>query len=100
MSGVFILDLTYINPGRVDAVRNDHMAWIKQQFEAGAFLASGRKTSGDGGVIIAAGDDRAKVEALAATDPFATENVAEYRITGFQATTTAAALDAYREQAG
>lgn len=99
MSGVFILDLTYIDPGRVDATRAQHMTWIRQQFDAGAFVASGRKTSGDGGIIIAVGDDRAAIEALAATDPFVTENVAEYRITGFLATTTAPALKDYRDQA-
>lgn len=100
MSGVFILDLKYTDPERVDEVRGDHMRWIKQQFEAGAFLASGPKVPRDGGVIIALGDDRAAVEALVATDPFATQDVAEYRITEFQATTTAPVLEAYRAQAG
>lgn len=97
---MFILELTYIRPERVDATRDDHMTWIRQRFEAGAFLASGRKTDGDGGVIIAVGDDQAEVEALAATDPFVTGGVAEYRITGFRATTTAPALETYRQQAG
>ncbi|MCL2583363.1 MAG: YciI family protein [Streptosporangiales bacterium] len=97
---MFILDLTYTNPDRADGVRADHMTWIKQQFDAGAFIASGRKVSGDGGVIIAAGGTRAEVEALAATDPFVTRDVAAYRITEFLATTTAPALEDYRQQAG
>jgi uncharacterized protein YciI len=52
----------------------------------------------DGGVIIAVADSRADIEALAVTDPFLTENAAEYRITEFLATTTAPPLAAYRHQ--
>ena len=95
---MFILELTYTNPERVDDVVGDHMAWIKTQFSAGRFLASGRKVPRDGGVIIAVGDSRADIEALAATDPFVTQDVAVYRITEFLATTTAAALESYRQQ--
>lgn len=100
MSRVFILELTYTNPDRADAVRGDHMTWIKQQFDAGTFIASGQKVPRDGGVIIAVGDSRPDVETLAATDPFITQDVAEYRITEFRATTTAPGLEAYRQQAG
>ncbi|MFF2650330.1 YciI family protein [Streptomyces sp. NPDC058045] len=96
---MFVLELTYTRPlEAVDAVLDEHVAWLKAQFEKGIFLASGRKTPRDGGVILAVGADRAAMEALAATDPFSLAGVCEYRITEFTAHTTAPALAGYREQ--
>jgi uncharacterized protein YciI len=96
---VFILELTFIAPlERVDAVAGDHMAWLKKQYEAGLFIASGRKEPRDGGVIVAVGGSRADFERLVATDPFSVSGVAEYRIVEFLATTTAPPLAVYREE--
>ncbi|MFC4062018.1 YciI family protein [Planomonospora corallina] len=96
---MFILELTYTAPlERVDAVLADHVTWLDEQYEAGVFIASGRKVPRDGGVIVAVGEDRAAVEALVATDPFSVEKVADYRITEFLATRTAAPLASYRQQ--
>jgi uncharacterized protein YciI len=96
---MFILELTYTAPvEQVDAALADHVTWLDRQYEAGVFLASGRKVPRDGGVIVAVGEDRAAIEALAATDPLVTEKVAEYRITEFLATKTAPALAPHRQQ--
>ena len=96
---MFILELTYIAPAeRVDAVLADHVAWLDKQYEAGVFIASGRKVPRDGGVIVAVGEDRAAIEAIVATDPFAVEKVADYRIIEFLATKTAPGLSPYRQQ--
>ncbi|MEU6405939.1 YciI family protein [Streptomyces sp. NPDC046985] len=96
---MFILELTYIAAAeRVDALLADHVAWLDEQYAAGVFIASGRKVPRDGGVIIAVGEDRAAVEAVAATDPFSVEKAAEYRITEFVATKTAPRLAPYRQQ--
>lgn len=96
---MFILELTYIAPAeRVDAVLADHVAWLDKQYEAGVFLASGRKVPRDGGVIVAVGEDRAALEAVVATDPFAVEKVADYRIVEFVATKTAPSLSPHRQQ--
>ena len=96
---MFVLELTYTAPeSRVDAVLAEHVAWLDRQYAAGVFLASGRKVPRDGGIILAVAPDRAAVEAVAATDPFATEGVATYRVIEFQATKTAPELEAYREQ--
>ncbi|MEU8590892.1 YciI family protein [Streptomyces sp. NPDC048664] len=95
---MFILELTYIAPlERVDAALADHVAWLEEQYEAGVFIASGRKVPRDGGVIVAVGEDRAAVEALAAGDPFVREKVADYRIVEFVATKTAPGLAAFRQ---
>ncbi len=93
-----MLELTYIaSMERVDAVLSDHVAWLDAHYAGGVFLASGRKDPRDGGVIIALGDDRTKMEEIAESDPFTVAGVAEYTITKFVATKTAAPLDQYRE---
>lgn len=58
----------------------------------------GRKVPRDGGVILAAGMDRAAVERIVSEDPFTRAGVCEYRITEFVATTTAPAMEQYRER--
>ncbi|MFI0226708.1 YciI family protein [Streptomyces lydicus] len=96
---MFVLELTYAAPlDRVDAVLQDHVEWLQKEYAAGHFIAAGRKVPRDGGVILAAGVDRTTVERIVAEDPFTVAGVCTYRITEFVATTTAPALEAYREQ--
>ncbi|HET7659570.1 MAG TPA: YciI family protein [Oryzihumus sp.] len=95
---MFILELTYTAPlDRIDALLEEHVAWLDRGYAEGVFVASGRKNPRDGGIIIAVGVDRRAVEARAATDPFAVEGVAEYRVVEFVPTKTAAGLEGYRE---
>ncbi|TVL93462.1 YciI family protein [Streptomyces sp. SAJ15] len=95
---MFVLELTYTAPmDRVDALLDDHVAWLEEQYAAGTFVASGRKVPRDGGVILAVADDRATIERIAATDPFTVAEVCAYRITEFVATKTAPALTEYRQ---
>ncbi|GHB45209.1 hypothetical protein GCM10010331_35700 [Streptomyces xanthochromogenes] len=96
---MFILELTYTAPlDRVDALLADHVGWLDAQYEAGTFIASGRKEPRDGGVILAVGDDRAAIEQLAATDPFLVNELCTYRITEFRATKVAPQLAGFQEQ--
>ncbi|MGW7364731.1 YciI family protein [Streptomyces sp. NPDC054841] len=96
---MFVMELTYIAPvERVDELHGAHIVWLNAQYEAGVFIASGRKNPRDGGVILAVGADRARIEEIAATDPFTTGGVCEYRITEFIATKTAPGLEPYRQQ--
>ncbi|WP_406221351.1 YciI family protein [Streptomyces decoyicus] len=96
---MFVLELTYTAPlERVDAALPEHVEWLQKEYAAGHFIAAGRKVPRDGGVILAAGTDRATVERTVAEDPFSVAGVCEYRITEFVATTTAPALEQYREQ--
>jgi uncharacterized protein YciI len=95
---MFVLELTYTAPfDLVDELRDEHMAWVKAQYDAGIFVASGRKEPRDGGVIIALGNDRSAMEDLTSSDPFTIADVCEYRITEFLATTVASGLELYRE---
>ncbi len=96
---MFVLELTYTAPvERADALMDAHIAWLDEQYAAGVFLASGRKNPRDGGVILAAGVDRAAIERIAAADPFSSEGVCTYRITEFYASKTVEGLAGYREQ--
>jgi uncharacterized protein YciI len=95
---MFVLELTYTAPlEAVDAVLEQHVVWLDEQYRQGVFLASGRKNPRDGGVIIAVAGDRARIEEITAQDPFVTAGVCAYRVTEFTATKTAPALEPYRE---
>ncbi|WP_354637813.1 YciI family protein [Kitasatospora camelliae] len=96
---MFILELTYTAPlDRIDALLAEHVAWLQEHYAAGVFVASGRKVPRDGGVIVAVGGGRERIEGIVAGDPFVLAGVAAYRVTEFLATTTAPALEAYRQQ--
>jgi len=83
---MFILELTYTaDLAQIDASMTAHMRWLNAQYAAGRFLVSGRKVPRDGGIIVATGDDRAEVEALAAQDPFVAQGLATVRVIEFRA---------------
>ncbi|AIV32932.1 YciI family protein [Streptomyces sp. R1] len=95
---MFVLELSYTAPlEAVDAVLEEHVAWLDGLYEEGVFLASGRKEPRDGGVILAVAGDRARIEEITAGDPFVRAGVCAYRVTEFVATKTAPALERYRE---
>jgi uncharacterized protein YciI len=91
---VFVLLLTYVRPlPEVDALMPDHVAWLKEHYDAGRFLVSGRQIPRTGGVILARGDDRAEIEALASGDPFVRGGVATVDVVQFRASQIASGLD-------
>jgi uncharacterized protein YciI len=91
---VFVLLLTYVRPlAEVDALMREHMAWLNEHYAAGRFLVSGRRIPRTGGVIVARGDDRAEIEALAGGDPFVAGGVATCEVIQFRASQRAAALE-------
>ncbi|TCR91589.1 YciI family protein [Rhizobium sp. BK376] len=88
-----ILALTYVKPNEeADKHMEPHMAWVKEGYAEGWFLASGRKVPRTGGVILAVGD-RAEIEAYVAADPFTIHGIAEYEITEVAVTTVVDGLD-------
>ncbi|WP_426238990.1 YciI family protein [Pararhizobium sp. DWP1-1-3] len=91
---MFILSLTYTAElSEVDRHIAPHMDWVKDGYDTGVFLASGRKNPRTGGVIFARGT-RAEIEALVAADPFTIHAVADYDITEVAVTRTAPGLEA------
>jgi uncharacterized protein YciI len=90
---MFILSLTYVKPNEeADKQMEPHMAWVKEGYAKGWFLASGRKVPRTGGVIFAIGD-RAEIEAYVAADPFTVHGIAQYEITEIAVTTVVDGLD-------
>lgn len=84
---MIILSLTYkADIAQADVHMQPHMEWVRQGYERGWFLASGRKVPRTGGVIIAKGD-RAEIEAFVALDPFVIHGIADYDITEVAMTT-------------
>ena len=87
---MFILLLSYIKPiEEVDGLMREHVAWLRRHFDAGRFVVSGRRIPRTGGVIVARGDDRDEIEAIAACDPFVTGGVATCEVIQFRASQTA-----------
>jgi uncharacterized protein YciI len=86
---MFVLLLTYTKPlDEVDALMRPHMKWLNAQYAAGRFVVSGRQIPRTGGVIVARGDDRDEIEALAASDPFVRGGVATVEVIQFRASQT------------
>lgn len=95
---MFIVSLNYIKPlSEIEAHLPAHIEYLERHYAEGRFLLSGRKEPRTGGIILMRADSRAQVEAVVAEDPFYRARVAEYEITQFFPTKTAADLAAYRE---
>ena len=98
MTRLFVLDVHYVaDLAEIDALLEPHRDYLARHYDAGVFLASGRKEPRTGGVILATGD-RESIEALVATDPFTVHGVATYEITEFLPTMTAPVLEGLRHR--
>lgn len=96
---MFVIELIYkADLAQIDAHMKAHMAFLRQHYAAGTFLVSGRKVPRDGGIILAAGDDRAALEAIIGADPFVSQGLAEYRIIEFRASQLAPDMPARLKQ--
>lgn len=95
---MFIISLTYIKSlEAVDALLEEHITYLKEQYTLGNFLASGRKVPRTGGVILARAASCEEIEAIVTLDPFHRHGVAEYEITEFSPTMTIEELEFLRE---
>jgi uncharacterized protein YciI len=82
---MFIIELLYkVELRQIDANMRPHMAFLKEHYAAGRFLASGRKVPRDGGIILALGESKEAVEAIVKQDPFVARGLADYRIIEFR----------------
>jgi uncharacterized protein YciI len=83
---MFVIELTYKAAlADIDASMRAHMKFLKKYYAAGNFLVSGRKIPRDGGIILAVGDSRQQIEAIAREDPFYERGLAEIRVLEFRA---------------
>lgn len=91
---MYVINLSYIaSLERVDDVLDAHRAFLTTQFEAGVFVAAGPKVPRDGGIILAVGVEREKLDEILASDPFAVQQIARYEVTEFKATRLAPGLN-------
>ena len=83
---MFVIELIYkADLTKIDAHMKAHVAFLKKYYAAGHFLVSGRKIPRDGGIILAVGENREQIEAIASEDPFCRHGLAEVRIIEFRA---------------
>ena len=94
---MFIATLTYLKPlEEIDALMDDHVAWLKRHYASGLFLASGRQVPRVGGVILARSGDRAELDRALSTDPFTRHGVARVDVVEFTASMTARGFEALK----
>jgi len=92
---MFIIELVYkVDLNRIDKHMTAHVKFLKKYYAAGDFLISGRKIPRDGGIIVAVGDSRERIEAIAAEDPFVARGLADARVIEFRASQRAEDLPA------
>ena len=91
---MYVINLSYIaSLERVDDVLEAHRAFLTRQFEAGVFVAAGPKVPRDGGISLAAGVERRRLDEILASDPFAVQQIARYEVPEFKATRLAPGLN-------
>ena len=81
---MFIVSLTYIcTLEEVDEILPQHVEYLKNQYEKGNFIASGRKIPRTGGIILSKLDNIKELEKVINQDPFKINNLAKYEIQEF-----------------
>jgi uncharacterized protein YciI len=81
----------------IDVALPDHSEWITNHYDAGDFIAAGRRASHGGSVIIARAMPRGKLDAILATDPFALRKLVRHEVIEFQALCTIPELARYAD---
>ena len=83
---MFVIELSYkADLKQIDAHMGAHMKFLRKYYAAGNFLVSGRKIPRDGGIILAVGESREAIEAIAKEDPFYARGLADVRVMEFRA---------------
>jgi uncharacterized protein YciI len=83
----FVLLITYTAPlPRIDALLDEHRAWLDKHFADGTFVVSGPQVPRVGGTILATAESRRRVEDVVSTDPFVRAGIAAYHVIEFTPT--------------
>lgn len=84
---MFVLLVNYTSPlDQIDPLIPAHNAYLDANYQAGVFIASGRRIPRTGGVILASATTEEELRGIIAADPFVTAGVAEYAVIAFAAT--------------
>jgi uncharacterized protein YciI len=93
---MFIVLVTYLVPiERIDELVPEHRAFLRRQYDAGLFLASGPRNPRTGGIIIAKGQDREDLLKVLEEDPFYREGAASYELISFDPVLHQPVLDTF-----
>lgn len=95
---MFVIILSYVEP--IDVVERHlaaHVEYLKKQYEAGIFIASGRRIPRTGGVILARAGNRHAVQEIIEQDPFSVHGVAKYDVIEFSPSMAAPELSSLIE---
>ncbi len=96
---MYIVSLTYkASLEAIDKELNNHIDYLKKQYAAGNFLASGRKIPRNGGVILAKAQSREELDEILRQDPFNQNNLADYEVIEFVPSMTSKELSYLLEQ--
>ena len=96
---MYIVSLTYKESlEAIDKELNNHIDYLKKQYAAGNFLASGRKIPRNGGVILAKAQSREELDEILKQDPFNQNNLADYEVIEFVPSMTSKELSYLLEQ--
>jgi uncharacterized protein YciI len=91
---MYVVSLTYqASLEAIDDALEAHRQFLDEHFAAGVFIAAGPKVPREGGVILATGIEREKLDVILATDPFAVQGLAVYTVTEFKATRVAQGIN-------
>jgi uncharacterized protein YciI len=94
---MFIVLLTYQRPlDEIDRLMRAHVAWLKQNYASGLFIASGRQVPRTGGVILARSGDEEALRASMAQDPFVVHGAATFELVEFTPSMTAKGAEVLR----
>jgi uncharacterized protein YciI len=81
---MFIISLNYkAELDRIDDELENHVLFLKEQYELGNFIASGRKIPRSGGVILSNMKNKNELKKIICKDPFYKNQLANYDITEF-----------------
>ena len=82
---MFIVLLTYVKPlAEVDRLMGAHMKFLREQYAARTFIASGRQVPRTGGVILARGPSKEALVELMQRDPFCQSGAATFQVIEFR----------------
>jgi uncharacterized protein YciI len=83
---MFVVLINYlVELEEIEKYTQAHRDYLDMHYQSGQFLASGPKIPRTGGVIIAVGTDKTKLETILEQDPFSKAGVASYEVIEFSA---------------
>jgi uncharacterized protein YciI len=81
---MFIIQIHYKAAlAEIDKYLQAHREFLEYYYMQGLLIASGPMTPREGGVIIASGNDREKIENIFKKDPYYLAGIAEYKFIEF-----------------